>query len=219
MKTKVATCLKLIRRRWRGKLDNILVVGCGDGREALEIHNLTGAEVTGVDINSNFDGEIKKKVQLVGGDATALQFGDKNFDLVYCYHVLEHISNYEKALLEIERVLKDNGCFFIGVPNRRRLIGYIDSSVFLYTKLLWNMNDWKARLFGKFSNEKGAHAGFYEKELRSKLCGIFTKVLPVRNEYYMEKYSHKGNLVNLIRRLSLDDLVFPSSYFVCVKER
>lgn len=218
MKTKVAICLKLIRSRCRGKLDNILVVGCGNGREALEIQNLTGTKVIGVDINPNFDQEIKKRVLLVTGDATSLGFDDKSFDLVYSYHVLEHIPNYERALLESKRVLRANSCFFVGVPNKRRIVGYIDSPIPLHNKLLWNMNDWKARLLGKFSNEKGAHAGFYNEELQSKLSRIFSRVFPVRNEYYMEKYSHKGNLVNLIRWLLLDDLVFPSSYFVCVKE-
>ena len=95
-----------------------------------------------------------------------LRFENNEFDLVYSFHVLEHISNPVKAISEMNRVLKDNGYLLMGTPNRNRLIGYVSSANTTFKeKLRWNMIDWKAKLKGKFRNELGAHAGFSKIEL------------------------------------------------------
>ncbi|RLI91777.1 MAG: hypothetical protein DRO95_03685 [Candidatus Altiarchaeales archaeon] len=46
-----------------------------------------------------------------------LPFDDKEFDLVICNQVIEHLKNINLPLSEIYRVLKDNGFLLIGVPN------------------------------------------------------------------------------------------------------
>lgn len=56
----------------------------------------------------------------------ALPFQDGTFEHVYCSHVLEHFSypDLRKLLLEVFRVLRPGGMFFIAVPNAAL---YIDS--------------------------------------------------------------------------------------------
>ena len=49
-------------------------------------------------------------------DITDIQLSDDSFDIVYCSHVLEHISDDIKAMQEIRRILKTNGCAIIAVP-------------------------------------------------------------------------------------------------------
>jgi len=49
-------------------------------------------------------------------DATNLSFQDNVFDLIICYHVLEHIKDDIKAMVEIFRVLKPQGMALIQVP-------------------------------------------------------------------------------------------------------
>lgn len=219
MKNNVSICLELIKKYCKGKLiEDILVVGCGDGKEALGIKNLTGVKVIGVDINPNFDEEVKKEVELIEGDATSLEFKDESFDVVYCYHVLEHIHEYERALFEVKRVLKSGGYFLVGVPNKNRIFAYISSPISFYEKLLWNFNDWKAKLHGNFSNQKGAHAGFYEAELFFKLSQLFSVVFPIRDEYYFEKYTNRRSFIKFLRCLSLDKFLFPSNYFLCIRK-
>lgn len=51
-------------------------------------------------------------------DATNLSFSDNFFDCVICFETLEHIQNYEKAVLEFQRVLKNNGILIISTPNK-----------------------------------------------------------------------------------------------------
>ena len=45
-----------------------------------------------------------------------LPFKDNSFDLIICNHVLEHVNDYKKALLEIKRSIKPNGKAIISVP-------------------------------------------------------------------------------------------------------
>jgi SAM-dependent methyltransferase len=49
-------------------------------------------------------------------DVTALDFRDSTFDVVYCSHVLEHVSDDRRALTEIRRVLKPQGWALPLVP-------------------------------------------------------------------------------------------------------
>jgi SAM-dependent methyltransferase len=49
-------------------------------------------------------------------DLTALQFADREFDLVLCLHVLEHIPDDLGAMRELHRVLKPGGTALAQVP-------------------------------------------------------------------------------------------------------
>jgi SAM-dependent methyltransferase len=44
------------------------------------------------------------------------QFENSTFDRVLTVHVLEHLPNLPAALLEIIRILKDDGCFDVVIP-------------------------------------------------------------------------------------------------------
>jgi len=50
------------------------------------------------------------------GQAKRIPFKDNYFSLVVAWHVLEHVRNDKKALLEISRVLKNKGFFLLAVP-------------------------------------------------------------------------------------------------------
>lgn len=61
------------------------------------------------------------RVRTVAGDVTALQFGDRAFDVVVCTEVLEHIpgGRLADACRELARVTR--GHLLIGVPNEQDL--------------------------------------------------------------------------------------------------
>lgn len=46
-------------------------------------------------------------------DLTSIQFKDNFFDVIYCISVLEHIPHFEKAIYEIQKILKPNGLFIL----------------------------------------------------------------------------------------------------------
>ena len=49
-------------------------------------------------------------------DITQIQYPDATFDVIYCSHVLEHVSDDRAALRELLRVLKPDGWALIMVP-------------------------------------------------------------------------------------------------------
>lgn len=196
-------------------ITKILVVGCGSGLEAAILAQRLGAEVTGIDLHTDFNPEALKHASLEKGDATALAFDDATFDFVYSYHTLEHIDKPLLSLQEIDRVLKKGGGYWMGTPNRHRALGYIGSKhATLAKKFKYNFVDWKARLKGKFRNEYGAHAGFSAGELNGMLGAVFGEVKEVSDQYYLKIYKAQGPLLALLSKTKLSRVAYPSVYFM-----
>ena len=49
-------------------------------------------------------------------DITAMSFADELFDFFICSHVLEHVDSDDKAIKELHRILKPDGCGILMVP-------------------------------------------------------------------------------------------------------
>lgn len=49
-------------------------------------------------------------------DITAIEENDNSFDIILCYHILEHIEDDLTAMKELYRILKHNGKCFIQTP-------------------------------------------------------------------------------------------------------
>jgi SAM-dependent methyltransferase len=62
---------------------------------------------------TDFAGEFLAATNL---DITRLALADNSYDLIICYHVLEHIEADMLAMAELFRVLKPGGCCFIQTP-------------------------------------------------------------------------------------------------------
>lgn len=103
--------------------EKILEVGCGRGFYLKTLKTLwPDLEVTGIDLNQKYLDQAKKflgnlEVQLVCADATKLPFKDNSFDRIIATEVLEHISDDQKAIAEMYRVLKPGGIAIVTVPN------------------------------------------------------------------------------------------------------
>lgn len=91
--------------------DRILDVGCGKGFLLYDFTLVVpGVEVYGIDVSDyaieHAKEEIKDRLRV--GNANALPFADRHFDLVYSINTLHNLHNYDldKSLREIERVGK-----------------------------------------------------------------------------------------------------------------
>ena len=79
----------------------------------------------------NVDARPLAHVHIATSDITSLaDFGNETVDLVYMCHVLEHIKKGDltKVLLEMKRVLKDDGVLRISVPDFDKLIEVYNAS-------------------------------------------------------------------------------------------
>jgi len=211
-----AECLAaLIAGKMKRRVREALVVGCGSGIEAAILAQRLEASVIGIDLNEAFDPEAARFAALQRGDACNLEFEDNRFDLVYSYHALEHIPDYRRALHEMRRVLRVGGWYCVGTPNRSRLIGYLGSSgVSVATKLRWNLQDWRARLSGRFTNDQGAHAGFTASELARDLTTVFGEAQSITADYYLAVYRRFALPIGMLSVSQLYRLLFPSIYFM-----
>ncbi|GIX46863.1 MAG: SAM-dependent methyltransferase [Candidatus Tectimicrobiota bacterium] len=87
----------------------VLDVGCGKGYLLFEfLQVVPGVQVAGLDISAYALAHAKEEVKpyLQRGNATALPYADRTFDLVVSFGTLHNLYNYElyQALQEIERV-------------------------------------------------------------------------------------------------------------------
>ena len=73
--------------------------------DALKNHFLKNPNYYDVDINPNY---ASHKM-----DITSINFEDNKFDYIICSHVLGHIINEQKAIDELNRVLKHSGVLFV----------------------------------------------------------------------------------------------------------
>jgi SAM-dependent methyltransferase len=49
-------------------------------------------------------------------DITAVPVGDETYDLIICFHVLEHIEDDRRAMQELSRILKPDGAVLVQTP-------------------------------------------------------------------------------------------------------
>ncbi|MFZ4400946.1 MAG: methyltransferase domain-containing protein [Bacteroidales bacterium] len=222
LEKKAIQTLEIIYENGKSKFENILIAGCGKGEEASVFYKLTKANVTGVDLNAIpiIKTEDGRRFQIKIESLDDLSFTDEEFDLIYCYHVLEHVNDPEKVLLELKRVLSKDGIIFIGFPNRLRMLpGYLSThlNISLIEVIKFNLNDYKMRFTGKFKNKYGAHAGFSEKEFLKMAKPIFSNTLSVRKIWIDKNYTKFGFLFKIINKLMLADFFYPSNYYIIKK--
>jgi len=95
----------------------------------------------------------------VKADICDLPFEDNSFDVVFCNHVLEHISNDTKAMQELYRVLKPTGMGIFQIPqDLSRDVTFEDNSI----------TDEKERtkIFGQYDHVRVYGIDYFDK-LRS----------------------------------------------------
>lgn len=74
-----------------------------------KLKSLSQIEYTSTDFADEFPAEKKL-------DITQLDLTNESYDLIICYHVLEHVEKDVQAMHELFRVLKPNGFCFIQTP-------------------------------------------------------------------------------------------------------
>jgi SAM-dependent methyltransferase len=108
----VASRQAAVLARFAGNLHGrtVLDVGTGTGRAALLLSG-QGARVTGIDASAEMLAVARQRaadrgasITFTTGDAHALEFGDRSFDVVVSLRVLMHTPQWETCLGELCRV-------------------------------------------------------------------------------------------------------------------
>jgi SAM-dependent methyltransferase len=216
---KTDALIDVISAFFKRSLTDILVVGCGSGREAGMLAHAFNANVIGIDVGNDFafdhSGSAPAKLLLM--DARDLEFPNNSFDMVFSFHALEHIPEPQRALSEMARVLRPEGVYLVGTPNKSRLIGGFSSPLPLRLKVMGNFQDLFMRLTGRWSNEAGAHAGFTADELSRYCSTSFGNATDISELYYRSLYSQHEAAIDAIARSGLKKIVFPCVYLAGTK--
>lgn len=110
---------------WRGKA--ILDLGCGGGFMSEAIAG-RGGIVSGLDpaaeaiaIAQAHAASQGLNIAYRAGTGESLPYADESFDAVVCVDVLEHVTDLDRVLAEVHRVLKPGGLFLFDTVNRTLL--------------------------------------------------------------------------------------------------
>ena len=97
----------------------VLEVGCGRGVGIEILLSLNAHLVIGFDLDPRMVVLARKRVSKYGnragvfvGNAEAIDLPDASFDIVVDYGILHHVPDWQKALMEITRILTPGGIFF-----------------------------------------------------------------------------------------------------------
>lgn len=126
--------------------------------------------------------DLEKGKAMMSADITNLPFKDKQFDVIYCSHVLEHVPEDRKAMAEFRRVLRPDGWAILLVPIRGE-VTFEDSSV--------TSPEERERLFGQWD-----HVRIYGSDYVTRLREAGFKV---RVDSYSKEFQE-----NEIARMGID---------------
>ena len=110
--------LEMIRGR---KFQRLLEIGYGSGVFMPELAEHAD-ELWGVDIHSRTEAVSKRlqefgtQVRLYTADVSSMPFPDWHFDCIVAISTIEFIDDLDAACNEIDRVLKQDGCFLVVTP-------------------------------------------------------------------------------------------------------
>lgn len=100
----------------------VLDIACGDGYGSAMLAR-HAAQVTGVDINTPTVERARGKyvadnLRFLQGSATDIPLDDDSVDLVVSFETIEHLTEQDRMLYEIRRVLRPEGFLLISSPDK-----------------------------------------------------------------------------------------------------
>lgn len=157
-----------------GKRGNLLDIGAGTGDFAAQAAK-SGWNVRGFEPSEKARGiALSKGVALVNETA---ELQDASFDVVTMWHVLEHVPDVEKQIIELKRLVKPGGHIIIAVPN---------------------FKSYDAKHYGRYwaAYDVPRHLWHFSKTAIDKLFGSqdvkLVKVLPMKfDSFYVSLLSEK----------------------------
>lgn len=104
--------------RLAGAPGRVLDVGCGRGF-LLEAFRRRGWRTHGTELDDRSAAHAREvlRLEVETGPVDDARWPDAHFDAVAIWHVLEHLSEPELAILRARRILRPGGVLMIGVPN------------------------------------------------------------------------------------------------------
>lgn len=109
---------RLAKMRPHIRPGSLLDIGTGIG-QFLDVAKPGFTRVAGTEVSASAIGIAKRKygLDLMQGDAEALDFRGETFDNITIFHVLEHVGSPRRLIEKCRGLLNPGGALFIAVPN------------------------------------------------------------------------------------------------------
>lgn len=179
---------KYIRSYFKGKNKiSILDIGCGSGGFLLGLDSSV-FEKNGIEINlQGIEICRRKKINVYDKPIESIDFGEKKFDVITLWHVIEHLDDPMALFKKVREIMKDDGILIFQVPNNESL----------------------GSRFGKeywFHLDSPRHLTIPNKKTIYDICAKNKlKVIDVKNEFY----DYPLDLFWSVRRSLIKFLVYP----------
>jgi len=166
---------------------SILDIGCGSGNFLLSLDNKKFKK-NGLEINPQGAKICKEKgIRTYNKDINFIDFGEKKFDVITLWHVIEHLENPIEMFKKIKEILSDNGILVFQIPNN-------ESFGFKYGKEYW------------FHLDSPRHLAIPNKKTIEKICNNYgLKIIKVKNEFY----DYPLDLFWSVRKSLIKILIYP----------
>ena len=93
----------------------LLDIGCGLGYLLSGIND--SWEKFGTEVSNYCADYAKQWGKIFVGELKDLEFSNKYFDAIVSHHVIEHVKDPIRLIIEIKRILKKGGIFLLGTPD------------------------------------------------------------------------------------------------------
>jgi ubiquinone/menaquinone biosynthesis C-methylase UbiE len=173
------------RARPFGPSDRILDLGCGTGIVARILRERLGgaARLTGLDVNAAMIAKARTlapDIEWIEGNATALPFADRSFEVVLAQQVLQFVPDRMAALREIRRVLVPGGKLIASTWRARAHQSLFEELGLVAEKHLGPGNDKRWSLDADDLRTVLAAAGFAEIQLDTTSLEERHSVFPIQ---------------------------------------
>jgi len=167
---------------------DFMEIGCGNGEVSKYIAKTYMGTVTATDIDTRqIDANILAATKLTNlkfmiADAVNLPFKDESFDVIISFGVLHHIDGWQKALAEINRVLKPGG--------------YLVYAEVIYPESISSMDKMSRFSFGLEAIDIDEIQNFFDSNSFEKIHSLLEKSLVCQN--YEAVYKKRLNIQSVI---------------------
>ncbi|MBO4898596.1 MAG: class I SAM-dependent methyltransferase [Clostridia bacterium] len=193
--------------------DKIVVdVGCGAAGKSLYYASLGAEKVYGLELLDKYREEaealaeetgLSDKFEFVAGDSANMPFEDKFADTIIVNDAMEHVSEPEKTIKEMLRILKPGGRIFINFPPYYHPMGaHLTDAIYIpwvqmffpddvliegYKELVKDVPDGEDRVNFRISKDENGKEYFsYINKMTIKRFKKILKAMNIAPEYYSE---------------------------------
>lgn len=201
----------------------MLEVGCATGA-VLKAAELLGYDVRGVDL-SPYAAEIARRelgLSVYNGELRGAPFRAQSFDIIACYHLVEHLSGPSEFLSRCRDLLRPGGILVVEVPDFGSLFARRQLTRWLHFKPMEHIHHFDERSLSAILTKCGFEMLRVERDGWASVfdfCGSFRETAPVRNGGH-DSRSDRGVLLRTARSVkaclcqvpgiadALEDMIF-----------